>query len=57
VGVVVLIIFLVRSRGGDKTGASPAAVEVQLCDAEEDQEDAVSLANPLEGVDIFASTM
>jgi hypothetical protein len=55
-GAVVLVIVVARSRGGDQAGASPPAVEVELCDGVEGQEDAVSLANPPESVDIFAST-
>jgi hypothetical protein len=36
---------------------SPAGVEVDQADEVEDEEDAVSLANPLDSIDIFGSTV
>jgi hypothetical protein len=51
-----VLFVMARSRGGDQTEAFPAAVEVELCDGVEGQEDAISFVNPLENVDIFAST-
>jgi hypothetical protein len=55
-GAVVLVIVLARSRRGYQKWGSPTAVEVELCDGVEGQENALLLANPPESVDILVST-
>jgi hypothetical protein len=58
-GVAAFVIAVARRRacGHDRTAGSPAGVEVDLVDEVEDEEDAVSFANPLDSIDVFAGTV
>jgi hypothetical protein len=46
-----------RARAHARTAGSPAGVEVDPVDEVEDGEDAVSFANPLDSIDVFAGTV
>jgi hypothetical protein len=58
-GVAAFAITVARrdACAGDQTAGSPADVQVDSVDEVEDEEDAVSLTNPLDSINVFTSTM